>query len=148
MRIPGLELREPLRRRPFSGAFIGALTGLTFGVMAAAADAFPASPESVTAGYSLGGLVVGAAVGLLLPEFRNRWLAGLIVAAAMVMGFLIAIPLWGEDWGLPLTVFMGLCCGIAYAGLFWDYRRRKDVPSAPLPNEELKPAAPPSSLVE
>jgi hypothetical protein len=137
MRFPGLELREPLRRRPISGGLIGGLTGLTFGLIAGAAKAFPASPESIVAGYSLGGIAVGVITGSLLPQFRSRWIAGAIVGAAMAVGLLIAVPLWGEDWGIPMTVFMGLCCGIVYAGLAWDYRRHRDSASTTLPNGEV-----------
>jgi O-antigen ligase len=132
-----LELREPLRRRPISAAVIGGLTGLLFGMMAATGKPFPASAESVAAGYVLGGLAAGAVVGLFLPEFRRRWLAAVIVGIAMTLAFLIAFPLWGEDLGIPGSVFLGLCCGIIYGVLLWDYRTREDASTETLPNEEL-----------
>ena len=122
IKLPGLEIREPLRRRPFAGAFIGGFAGLLLGVMAAAVDAFPATDRAVVTGDVLGGLAVGAIVGVFAPEFRKRWLAGLIVGAAAVVGFVIAVPMWGEDWGLPLNVFMGCISGIVYSGLLWDYQ--------------------------
>jgi hypothetical protein len=120
-RIPGLDIREPIRRRPISGAVLGALTGLGFGWLTHG-EAFATSWRLQAAGFVFGGLASGLIIGSLLPSFRRRWKAAIIVAAAMGIGLLIAMPFWDKPFDRMLAMFLGLSSGIVYGALLWDYQ--------------------------
>ena len=129
IRVPGLALEEPLRPRPFSGAIYGALLGLVFGWLSSSAQGDLDLPGSI-AGGAIGGLVIGTCV----PLFRRRWAAGVIVATGAAAGFYAAMPRLRDQFGWGATIFLGVCAGIVYAALFWDYRAPKS-PSGEAPNE-------------
>lgn len=118
--IPGLEITEPVKSRPFSGSALGTITGAGFGLLTGG-KAFPSSWASQAIGYVLGGLVIGMIVGFLLPLFRRRVLAGIVVGAAVTCGLLVAQQYWGETWGVPETIFVGASQGFIYARLLWKY---------------------------
>jgi len=119
-RFPGLKLREPLRSHPIAGAIYGGLLGAFFGLLAPE-EGFPAGKESILYGYSCGGLIAGLLIGAGIPLFRNRILAGAVVAVGASFGMGIASWFWEEHWGLELSSFLGAMWGFAYAALLWDY---------------------------
>lgn len=121
LRIPGLELVEPLRANPITGGVIGALTGIGFGLLSGG-KTFPVPWADHIWGFALGGLVGGVTIGALLPVFRRRWKAGIAVALATTLGLIVASRFWGEEWPIAVCFFVGGCCGLVYAVLMWDYR--------------------------
>jgi hypothetical protein len=124
-RVPILELREPLRPRPLFGGALGAATGLLFGTLSMG-KAFATTWQDQIMGYAIGGLVCGAIIGALLPFFRRRWLAGMIVGAAAAAGLAVAAPFWDSPVFRELAVFFGVVYGLIYGVLFWRYE-----PNAP-----------------
>lgn len=124
-RVPTHKLREPLRPRPLFGGTLGAATGLLFGTLSMG-KAFATPWHDQILGYAIGGLVCGAIIGALLPLFRRRWLASVIVGAAASVGLAIAAPFWGSPVFRELAVFFGVVYGLIYGALFWRYE-----PNAP-----------------
>tara|TARA_R110002096_G_scaffold432389_1_gene649218 strand:+ start:527 stop:919 length:393 start_codon:yes stop_codon:yes gene_type:complete len=118
IRLPGFEIREPVKRHPVRGAYTGAFAIGLIGVLAA--PQYDDAIEVVVLRHVLGGLAAGLVVGGLLPYFRSRLVAGGIVAFATFVAVAIA---WGPGPGLEIEAlaFYGLCMGIVYGGLFWDY---------------------------
>jgi MFS family permease len=121
LRLPGLEIREPLKPRPIFGALVGAGTGALFALLANT-GAFAVSRNAQSIGFIGGGIVGGAAAGSLFPFFRRRLSAGLVVWLAMTLGLFVANHAWHE-YPEPLgSILLGLIGGVTYASLFWDYR--------------------------
>lgn len=125
-RFPGLELREPLRSHPFAGALYGGILGALFGALAPRAD-FAVGGQWVFYGYLIGGLAGGLLIGVGIPLFRSRFLAGVVVGGAASLGLAIASWFWNEPWGPEGVLFLGVMCGFIYAALLWDYRGDKSV---------------------
>ena len=125
-RTPDLELRFPLRARPFTGAAAGALTGLTIGFLHSLTD----NPEGGATAVSglIGGTIAGLVVGLGLPGFFNRWLAGTTVTVAATIGLAAAFPRWGDDASWFIYPFIGAMFGIVYGVLLW----KRPMPAKPL----------------
>jgi hypothetical protein len=122
--FPGLEIREPLRSRPIAGALFGTVLGALFGLLAPEAD-FQAQRQSILLGYLCGGLVGGLVIGSGIPMFRNRLVAGIIVAGGVSLGLAVSSWLWNEPWGFGVVTFLGAMCGFVYAVLLWDYHGGK-----------------------
>jgi len=65
--------------------------------------------------------VAGALIGVSLPFFRNRLIAGMVVAVAASSG--LPLAWWGMQDPLPPegVLFVGAMCGFVYAMLLWEY---------------------------
>lgn len=117
------EIKEPVRSRPIAGVLTGLVTGTFFGLVATEAPAFQGASH-VVLGYVLGGGLAGVLIGALLPLFRSRLVAGIVVSGAASLAFLM-IHLFGGDLLPPMgSLFIGCCSGFAYAVLFWKYNGR------------------------
>jgi hypothetical protein len=120
-RVPTLELKEPLRSRPLFGGTLGAATGLLFGTLSMG-KAFATPWQDQVLGFVIGGMIVGAIIGALLPCFRRRWLASVIVGTAAATGLAVAAPFWDSPVFRELSVFFGVVYGLIYGVLFWRYQ--------------------------
>ena len=78
-----------------------------------------------------GGAIAGLIIGALAPLFRSRWKGGLIVTIGMSIAFFIAMPSLRDQFGPAMTTFLGLCAGITYSIMFWDYRGPESRNEAP-----------------
>jgi hypothetical protein len=102
----------PLRSRPFANAIEGTIYGLICGLLSCLATS-PIPPTSRVQGWTVGGLIAGAIIGLLLPAFRKRWTAGLVMWLAMTAAIYPA----GRYWDLE---FMSSVPSAAF--FWWMYR--------------------------
>lgn len=127
LRLPGLDIREPLRPRPISGGLVGAVAGAALSLLADA-GAFAVSRNVQSIGFLSGGLVAGATVGGLAPLFRRRVSAGLAVWFATTLGLLVANHFWHEYREPVGSTMLGLVVGVMYASAFWDYRGESNGP--------------------
>ena len=118
MRIPGLQLREPIRRRPIAFGLVGAGLGAIWGDLGA--PEYDLSVGTVVLRHMIGCLAAGSMIGGLLPLFRHRVAAGVIVAVAAFLGLMVA---WGPSYGMEEEIlgFIAASWGLVYAVLFWDY---------------------------
>lgn len=123
--FPTLTLREPITPRPLSGSALGALTGAGFGILGGG-TAFAGDWGAEITGFVLGGAVAGIIIGALLPLFRRRLSAGLIVGLAAALGLQIADQSWHEFQSIALVCFLGACVGLTYAVLLWDVKPAED----------------------
>lgn len=121
IRLPGLEIREPLKPRPVFGAIVGTVAGAVFALVADA-GAFAVTRESQTMGFLGGGITAGAVVGSLAPLFRKRLSAGASVWLAATLGIFVANRSWHEFTEPLGSLTLGLIVGAVYTILFWDYR--------------------------
>lgn len=112
-RIPGVTLVGPLSRHPVRGAVLGALTGAVFGALTLRIN--------FAIGYTLAGIIAGALLGLALPWMRYRVAAGSVVAVAATPSLFALFKGRGEDVSIQEAAFLGLCVGIIYGALFWEY---------------------------
>ena len=119
--IPGLEVREPLRRYPLRGALSGALVG-AFLALIADASRFEVDKSAVLWGYAAGGVATGVLIGALIPVFWNRLLAGIVVGTAAAVGLRVAGHWWRQLLTVQEYVFIAAACAIMYSLLLWDYR--------------------------
>lgn len=131
--VPTLKLREPLKARPIYGLLLGAATGLMFG-MISGGKAFATPWQDQVVGYTLAGATMGAIIGSLLPQFRRRWVAGVIVGVATSTGLALAAPFWGAEVFRELAFFFGIVYGMIYSMLFWRYD--KNEPTIPVTRED------------
>jgi hypothetical protein len=84
------------------------------------------------------GLTAGLLAGAMLPLMKYRWLAGIVVGFAMGCGSLIGFRLWNEEFSIPAAAFLGVCMGIIYGVLFWEYQPNDPAPeSIPDTTEEV-----------
>lgn len=125
IRLPGLDVREPLRTRPVVGGIVGAFAGAFFAIVAEA-GAFSVPRVAQSLGFLTGGLVAGTAIGSLAPLFRKRLSAGFAVSCAITLGLLVANAWWRELRCPLVSVPFGLAAGAVYAAVFWDYRGEVD----------------------
>lgn len=132
--VPTLTLREPLRARPVYGLLLGAATGGLFALLSGG-KAFESSWSDQTVGYLLAGATAGAIIGLFLPQFRRRWIAGVVVGVATATGLAIAAPYWRAEVFRDLSPFFGVVYGIIYSVLFW--RVEKAVPSGSPASDDM-----------
>lgn len=119
--LPWLQLTGPLRSRPIYGTILGACTGAVFGTLAAA-DAFPVDASRRVLGYTIGGAIAGFIGGAAMPLLTRRWVAGLVACVATSPAIYVAEKFWGTDLSVPEAVFTGVCGGLIYGVLLWDYR--------------------------
>lgn len=114
----------PLRPHPIAFAVQGAVVGSIFGLFSlATASLIPRTDRFF--GWLVGGLIMGAVIGLCFPLFRHR------VSAAVVMGTSTAIALHAVRnlWRLEETLgafpqiamFAGVCVALIYGVLIWGY---------------------------
>jgi hypothetical protein len=115
------EIKEPVRSRPVAGGLCGLVTGFLFGLAAGQANA--ASVTSITIAYTAAGGLAGVLIGSLLPLFRNRLWAGVVVSVAATVALLIIHRFAGQYLPPEASVFFGCATGFAYAMLFWKYSR-------------------------
>lgn len=106
---------------------LGAATGLMFGLLSGG-KVFAASWQDQAVGYVVCGATIGTIIGLCLPQFRRRWVSGIIVALASSAGIRLAAPIWGSELFHDLAPFFGVVYGIIYASLFWRYEARPSEP--------------------
>jgi hypothetical protein len=88
-------------------------------------QAFDSSWSDQTVGYLIAGATAGFIIGLLLPQFRRRWVAGVIVGFAAAVGLALAAPFWEAEVFRDLAPFFGVVYGIIYARLLWRVERAK-----------------------
>jgi len=95
----------------------GALTGFVIGFLNTLTDK-PEGGISALSGTTAGALA-GLLIGLALPVFFNRWLAGAAVSVAATIAFAVAFPLWRDAFSWFFYPFMGAMAGIVYGALMW-----------------------------
>ena len=117
--LVGLRLREPLARRPLRGSLYGGLWGAMWGVMSLYNHT--GSAASLFLRHALGFSLAGAVVGLLLPSFRSRFLAGPVVSVAAFLGFSIAKGWSNPAWTAPWLAMAAAFTGLLYATALWKY---------------------------
>jgi hypothetical protein len=127
IRLPGLDIREPLRSRPISGGVIGGMAGTAFALLADA-GAFRVAREVQSMGFVIGGVVTGVVIGSLAPLFRKRLGAGLTVWLAATLGLAVANSFWHEFPETVGSILLGFMHGAVYACVFWDYRGESGAP--------------------
>jgi hypothetical protein len=79
-------------------------------------------------GYVLGGAAAGLIIGALLPGFKGRWTAGMIVWFAMTVGLSVLAYFWDKGLTLVQVVVLGLFFGAGYAAFFWKLDFGRDKP--------------------
>ena len=130
------------------GALAGAVVGIIFVI---AMGAFTGGPNALSLAMILAAAIVGALVGgalgppMALAFLRHvpLWRATLETAAGASLGFALSSQIDTPFAWVPLTL-----SGATLAAIRLSHAYRKRGTSAPLPNEELKPTASPSSFVE
>src|SRR4051812_22102259 len=110
-RVPGLEIREPVRPRPFFGMLIGGLTGTIFGLLAPAGS-FETTKGLQLAGFVAGGACGGLAAGALAKMFRRRLTAGIAAWFSATLGLFVANRGWHEIPEPGGIVFAGVSFAI------------------------------------
>lgn len=114
----------PLRPHPIAFAVQGAIVGAIFGLFSVATSSLIPRTDRFL-GWLVGGIIMGALIGLCFPLFRRR------IPAALVMGASTAIALQAvkDLWRLPdtlgafpqIAVFAGVCVALIYGVLVWGY---------------------------
>ena len=114
----------PLRPHPIAFTVQGAVVGAIFGLFSLTTSS-PIPRTDRFLGWFVGGVIMGAVIGLCFPLFRRR------IPAAVVMGGSTAIALDAvkDLWRLQETlgafpqtaVFAGVCVALIYGVLVWGY---------------------------